>query len=71
LKKDATVWLDNVELGSIKALSTQTFGPLPGTWTRPTKIEIRDSEGKRLLWAMRADYDLGQVPQFFLYITPQ
>ena len=71
LKQDASVWLDNVELGSVQALSTQTFGPLPGTWETVKKIKFLDSEGKPLLWAIDVDYNLGQVPQFFAYITPQ
>jgi len=72
LKQEASVWLDNVELGTVQALSTQTFGPLQGTWeTARRKIEIRDSAGKSLWRTMAADYDLGQVPQFFLYIAPQ
>lgn len=71
LKQDASVWLDNVELGSVEALSTQTFGPLLGTWEMKRKIKFLDSEGKPLLWAIDVDYNLGQVPQFFVYITPQ
>jgi hypothetical protein len=71
LKQDASVWLDNVELGSVQALSTQTFGPLPGTWETKKKIKFLDSGGKPLLWAIDVDYNLGQVPQFFAYITPQ
>jgi hypothetical protein len=31
-KKDAFVFLDDVELGLVEASSTQTFGPLPGAW---------------------------------------
>lgn len=71
LKQEASVWLDNVELGSVQALSTQSFGPLPGTWETKKKIKFLDSEGKSLLWAIDVDYNLGQVPQFFAYITPQ
>ncbi len=72
LKQDVSVWLGNVELGTVKALSTQTFGPLQGTWeTVRKKVEVRDPKGKSLLRDLAADYDLGQVPQFSLYITPQ
>jgi len=70
-RRDASVWLDNVELGSVKALATQTFGPLPGTWETRGKIKILDSEGKSLLFDMWADYDLGQMPQFFAAISSQ
>jgi hypothetical protein len=72
LKQDVSVWLGNVELGTVKALSTKTFGPLLGTWeTVRKKVEVRDPKGKSLLRDLAADYDLGQVPQFSLYITPQ
>lgn len=70
-RRDVHVWLDNIELGSVQGLSTQSFGPLPGTWETAGKIKIRDSKGNSLWWSMWADYDLGQVPQFFAAISSQ
>jgi len=70
-RRDASVWLNNIKLGSVQGLSTQTFGPLPGTWETAGKIKIRDSEGNSLWWSMWADYDLGQMPQFFAAISSQ
>ena len=70
-RRDALVFLDDIELGRVKGLSIQTFGPLPGTWTTRGKLKIRDTEGKSLWWSMKVDYDLGQVPQFFAGISSQ
>jgi hypothetical protein len=70
-RRHAAVVLDDVELGLVKGLSTQPFGPLPGTWTSRGNLRITDTEGKRLWWSMRVDYDLGEVPQFSVGIRSQ
>jgi hypothetical protein len=70
-RRDAVIFLDDAELGQVKGLSTETFGPLPGTWTTRGELKIRDTEGKSLWWSMKVDYDLGQVPQFFVGISSQ
>jgi hypothetical protein len=70
-RRDASVLLEDVELGLVKGLSTQTFGPLPGIWTSRGNLKINDTEGKRLRWNMKVDYDLGQVPQFSVGIRSQ
>jgi hypothetical protein len=70
-RRHAAVLLDDVELGLVQGLSTQTFGPLLGTWTSRGNLNISDTEGKRLRWSMKADYDLGQVPQFSVGIRSQ
>jgi hypothetical protein len=70
-RRDAVIFLDDAELGQVKGLSTETFGPLPGTWTTTEELKIRDTEGKSLWWSMKVDYDLGEVPEFFLGISSQ
>ncbi len=68
LSREVVLSLDSVEIGRVAALSKGTFGPLPGTWEAVARrIEIR-SGGHILIRPMYADYDLGQVPHFFIDI---
>ena len=69
--KDATIRLDDVDLGVVRAGSEQTFGPLPGEWQTAQGIAALDSQGDRLRRFLEADYDLGQVPRFMLDIPAQ
>jgi hypothetical protein len=68
-RRDAVIFLDDAELGLVEGLSTETFGPLPGTWTTTEELKIRDTDGNRLWSSMDGDYDLGEVPEFFLGIS--
>jgi len=71
ITKDATIRLDDVELGVVRADSEQAFGPLPGDWQTVQGITVLDSRGDRLGISLKADYDLGQVPRFMLSIPAQ
>jgi len=66
--RDATIRLDDVELGVAQADSERAFGPLPGDWQTVQGITVLDSRGDRLGISLKADYDLGQVPRFMLGI---
>jgi hypothetical protein len=74
--RQVVVWLAEVQLGPVRASSTQTFGPLPGTWQDAKRIEVRDSLGnnllgKDLLIGVEVNYSMGQVPEVFVDITQQ
>jgi len=66
------LWLGEEHLGSVETLETQTFGPLPGNWRDARKIHVRDVQGREEelgYWSPTEDYDLGEIPQVFVFIT--
>lgn len=68
---DAEVWLNDKHLGSAVRMATTTLGPFSGTWDAALRTTVRDSLGTKFLWGMQADYDLGQVPRFFVSVHTQ
>lgn len=68
---EAVVFLKGKEVGRIPALSTtERLGPFPGTWaTFRIGLEVRGPGGQRLPGVKKADYDLGQIPEFVIGFT--
>ena len=65
-RDEATVWFGGKQVGTVKPLAEETFGPLPGGWEARDDIEIRGADGKSLTHSIRAEYSLGEVPRFLL-----
>jgi len=65
-REEATVWFEGKQVGTVKPLAEETFGPLPGGWDARKDVEIRGADGKPLTHSIRAEYSLGEVPRFLL-----
>lgn len=68
---EVTVRLDKTQIGVVAGVSTETFGPLVGTWETTANLRVYDSKGRELMRGITIDYDLGEVPVFSIGIRPQ
>jgi hypothetical protein len=71
LPREVMLSFGGLEIGRVAALAEKSFGPLPGTWEAiARRIEIH-CDGHILIRRMYADYDLGQVPHFWVHIDQE
>ncbi len=56
-------------LGTVAPLDQTAFGPLPGTWADAKRVEIRDAGNNPIAYSIRAEYNLGDIPRFFVGFT--
>jgi hypothetical protein len=70
-RKEVIVQLGGREVGRVPPTAIETLGPFLGTWmTARTTLSIRDPLGTSLGTVMKADYDLGQIPEFVVAARP-
>ncbi len=68
-QSEATIWLGDARLGTIAPLDQTAFGPLPGTWADVRRVVIRDSSNNAISYSARGEYELGEIPRFFIGFT--
>lgn len=68
-QSEAAIWLGNARLGTVAPLDQTAFGPLPGTWADAKRVEIRDAGNNPIAYSIRAEYNLGDIPRFFVGFT--
>ncbi len=68
-QSEATIWLGDARLGTVAPLDQTAFGPLPGTWADVKRVKILDAGNNPISYSARAEYNLGEIPRFFIGFT--
>lgn len=64
--EEVQLWLEGVQVGTVRAGSHERLGPFLGTWRDAGKITVRTDDGEESaikLFSLAIDYDLGRVPE--------
>ncbi|MGB9593338.1 MAG: hypothetical protein ACPL7R_04285, partial [Anaerolineae bacterium] len=71
-QSEATIWLGETRLGTVAPLDQTAFGPLPGTWADIKRVKILDAGNNSISYSARAEYNLGEIPRYFVgFTTPR
>ncbi len=75
-QREVQLLVHDSSLGHVAPSSSAQFGPLDGDWWDMSGLQVRSATGENvtggqeLLLQTSIDFDLGEVPEVRLYITP-